>query len=148
MTTVRHPYKTKLKRVQLANFEQTRTKQSFKKECDINFIMEKYQKTGAITHFRRYAQEYGFATPVDLKEAMDIVAQAEQMYAALPSGIRKRFPDPAEFLEFVQDPDNEAEMIELGLANLRHPADETPTADPDSQPDRQEADTEPPPESE
>ena len=40
----------KLPRVQLVPDEKSLTKQMHKKECDINNILAKYQKTGAITH--------------------------------------------------------------------------------------------------
>ena len=34
------------------------TKQSFTKECDINNIMKKYQKTGAIDHVNKHEASY------------------------------------------------------------------------------------------
>ena len=37
------------------------TKQSFKDECDINKIMAKFQKTGAIEHYAKHAPSYGDA---------------------------------------------------------------------------------------
>ena len=40
-----------------------RTRQSMRDECDINAIMRKYIKTGAIDHVNKYSGEYGFATP-------------------------------------------------------------------------------------
>ena len=92
------------------------TKQSFKDECDINKIMEKFQKTGAITHYAKHAPSYGDATPVDYQNALNIVADANTMFEELPSSIRKKFDnDPSQFLEFVQDEKNSEEMIQLGL---------------------------------
>ena len=92
-----------------------RAKQAHKAECDINFILRKYQKTGALTHVAKHGPNYGYATSLDFKAAADIVAGGKSIYAELPSSLRKRFPGPAEFLEFVQDPSNEGEMRELGL---------------------------------
>jgi len=92
------------------------TKQSFKDECDINNIMAKFQKTGALTHYMRHAPEYGDATQVEYADALNVVANANTMFEELPSSIRKKFDnDPAKFLEFVQDEKNESEMEELGL---------------------------------
>jgi len=92
------------------------TKQSMTKECDINYIMRKYQKTGAVSHINRHGAEYGFATSLDFAESMRVVTKAQGMFDALPSSIRSRFAnDPAAFLEFVQDDSNEEEMIKLGL---------------------------------
>jgi len=93
----------------------SRTKQSFKNECDINNIMRKFQKTGAVAHVARFGGDYGFATSVDFHEASNIVIRGRELYSALPSSIRKRFGDPGEFLDFVQDPKNEDEMRSLGI---------------------------------
>lgn len=91
--------------------------QQFKDDCDINSIMRRFQKTGAIDHVSTYQPEYGFATPLSLHEALNIVARADRMFADLPSSLRRRFNgDAKELLEFVQNPDNEAEAEELGLA--------------------------------
>ena len=94
------------------------TKQSFKDECNINKIMAKFQKTGALNHYMKFAPEYGDATQVDYADALNVVANANTMFEELPSSIRKKFDnDPAKFLEFVQDEKNAAEMEELGLKN-------------------------------
>lgn len=96
------------------------TKQSFKDECDINKIMARFQKTGAIDHYAAYAPQYDVVTSTNLHEAMNIVADAETMFEELPSSLRKKFHnDPSEFLDFVQDENNLEEMRELGLANPR-----------------------------
>jgi phage internal scaffolding protein len=116
VTTPRHPYRDQQLRVSLSEFEETRTKQAFKNECDINQIMRKFQKTGALTHLAKYGQEYGSIEPMDLLTAMTTVAEAQRMYDDLPSSVRKKFPDPAAFLEFVQDEENADELYSMGLA--------------------------------
>lgn len=93
-----------------------RTQQQFKDECDINQIMAKYQKTGALTHVAANAPHYGFADSIDFNAAMQTITRAEQMFADLPSSLRKRFGhDPAAYLDFVSDEANRPEMAELGL---------------------------------
>lgn len=95
------------------------TKQSHKDECDINRIMSKYQKTGIITHVAKYAARYGEASDIDYQTALNTVMEAQQMFADLPSTVRKRFDnDPAEFLQFVSDPGNVEEMRQLGLVEV------------------------------
>ena len=95
---------------------ESRTKQSFKKECDINVIMAKYQKTGAITHFNKHQQNYGMADGQTFQEAMNLVCEAQEMFNELPSSIRSRFGnDPAAFLDFVQNEENADEMARMGL---------------------------------
>jgi len=93
------------------------TKQSFTKECDINNIMKKYQKTGAMDHVNKHEASYGYATSDDFTASMAIVAKGQTMFEELPSSIRTKFEnDPAKFLDFVQDKNNIKEMQELGLA--------------------------------
>lgn len=99
------------------------TKQSFKDECNINKIMEKFQKTGAMNHYAKHAPSYGDATPCELHDAQNIIANANTMFEELPSNIRKKFEnDPAKFLEFVQDEKNHDEMVELGLKESNLPS--------------------------
>lgn len=94
------------------------TKQSHKDECDINQILAKFQKSGMVTHSNKNAARYGFATSLDLRESLEIVKEAQTMFDELPSTIRKKFRnEPAEFLDFVQNPDNLAEMGEMGMLN-------------------------------
>jgi len=103
------------------------TKQSFTKECDINNIMKKYQKTGAIDHVNKHEASYGYATSDDFTASMNIVAKGQTMFEELPSTIREKFEhDPAKFLDFVQDEKNIKEMQELGLATN----DKTITSEP------------------
>jgi len=104
-------------RVQVRFKGNGRTKQAMRDECDINKIMARYIKTGLIDHLGKHGEEYGFASSVSFHEAMNVVTKAEQMFEDLPADTRKRFEgDPGKFLDFVQDPENQEEMIALGLA--------------------------------
>ncbi len=95
--------------------DEGRTRQSMSAECDINNIMAKYQKSGAVTHFSRHAGRYAFATGLDFHEAMNVVTEGQRMFLDLPSSLRARFGTAEEFLDFVQDEANGDEMIDLGL---------------------------------
>lgn len=104
-------------RVQIHFDAYTRTKQSFKDECDINLIMARYIKTGAIDHVNKHGPNYGFATSLDFRESLELIANAQGMFDDLPSSIRSKFEnDPAQFLEFAQDPNNVGQMADMGLA--------------------------------
>ena len=106
----------KIPRVQITTEGTPRTKQSFKNECDINQIMAKYQKTGAISHFNNRSPQYGDATGADFTSAMNLITSAQELFNELPSSLRNRFGNsPSAFLDFVQDPANALEMAELGL---------------------------------
>ncbi len=104
-------------RVQVLFPGKSRTKQSFGEESEINNIMARYTKTGIIDHLSTFGGDYGFASSIVFHEAMNVVTKADQMFEALPASVRRRFNgDPGDFLEFVQNPENQEELIELGLA--------------------------------
>lgn len=130
--------------VQIAFAAQGRTKQSFKNECDINTIMAKYIKTGAIQHFNEKQPQYYDCEAVDFRQAMEIVQNAEQMFSELPAIIRRAFDnDPAEFLEFCQDPANAEKIQEMGLSGAPPVAapDEKPEAQPSEKKSKNSAET-------
>lgn len=94
----------------------SRTKQSFKDECDVNNIMARFQRTGIVEFAQRFQARYGDVRGVDFASAMNVIAEAREMFAAMPAKLRDRFGnDPARFLEFVQDPENRDEARKLGL---------------------------------
>ncbi len=97
----------------------TRAKQSFKQECDINFIMAKYKSRGIVTHVTKYQGNYSdLSTEVDFHHNLQAVMDAKAAFDSLPAKIRERFKnDPAEFLGFVQNPANQSEIDKLGLGH-------------------------------
>lgn len=98
----------------------SKTKQAFKDECDINNIVARYKRTGAIDHFAEHGPQYGDFTGPTFTDAMNTVTAANRMFQDLPANLRKRFEnDPVQFLDFVQDPANAEEMYQLGLADIR-----------------------------
>lgn len=107
-----------------------RTKQAFAAECDINNIMARYQRTGVIDFAQKNAAQYGDCTGIEFQAGMETVRKAQELFDALPSKLRSRFQnEPAQFLEFVQNPENAEEARELGLVNPK-PPEATPLATP------------------
>lgn len=103
------------------------TRQEFEHECNINNIMSKYQKTGVVDHITKHSPFYGDYDPIDFQSALNTIKEGEAMFAELPSAARKFFSnDPAEFMSFVQDPENIDKLVELGLATKPVHAPETP----------------------
>lgn len=113
------------KRVTFRTTGESQVQQNAKDECDINNIVKKRETTGLITHISSRPARYGnFITAHDFKSAMDQIIEAQDTFDMLPSEVRKRFAnDPAQFLEFAQDPANEAELQKMGLLP---PAEEVP----------------------
>lgn len=114
MPKFRKPYTNK--RVSPVLDPETMTKQSFKDESDINFIMKKYSQTGFINPGIIRDADYLETSELSFQEAMNIVVSAQDQFDNLPSNIRKRFSnDPAAFLDFIGDETNLEEMRSLGL---------------------------------
>lgn len=109
-----------------------RTKQSFKDECDINFIMNKWERTGQIPENQvgKMKPYYGdFADAPSYLEACNQVLAAKDSFASLPAFLRDRFRnEPANLIAFMADPANQEEAIELGLVEgLKTPDNPTGT---------------------
>lgn len=119
---------TRRRRVQFETTGQTMTRQSHKAECDINNIVNRFNKDGVITHLQKHGEKYDDVTGADYRQWMNKLVEAQQMFDELPSNVRNRFGnDPGAFLDFVQDEKNLPEMRNLGLAKglPENPADST-----------------------
>jgi phage internal scaffolding protein len=106
--------------------EPTRAQQHHKDECDINVILERFGKTGQVP-VNAISGTYGdFSGVHDYHTAMNALIASESEFAALPAQIRNRFQnDPANLIEFLDDPKNKAEAESLGLLNISPTANET-----------------------
>lgn len=97
-----------------------RTKQSEKDSCDVNLIVKRFIATGELPTGNMRSPVFGDVTGVDFRAMMDVIAQAQASFEALPATVRKRFAnDPAEFVEFCSDPANAGEMEKLGLSKAK-----------------------------
>lgn len=97
---------------------ESRTKQSFKQECDVNNLLKRYNKTGQLPQYIKENPTYGdFSDVTDYQEALNTVSKAMLQFEMLPSHVRARFSNsPENFLEFANRPENRKEMVNLGLA--------------------------------
>lgn len=93
------------------------TEQHHKDACDVNFIMRQYQERGVLPEMRSGGTFGDFsASPVDFREACELVRTAREKFESLPSNVRERFNnDPGALLEFLDDPANRDEAVKLGL---------------------------------
>ena len=137
--TIRSAYKLGKAHPGVTTTQPSMTRQSEMEACDINGIMRKFEKTGLVDHVNTYRGDYAeFTEAPDYHTAMNVVAQANEMFMSLPAKIRAGFNnDPGAFLAFVDDPANEDQARAMGLLP---PAEPTPaeeagkTAEPDPKP--------------
>lgn len=105
--------------------EASKTKQSFKEECDINTIVKRFGVTGVLPSSVRMPTYGDFTDVGDFREAMEAIRTANESFAEMPSEVRERFQnDPAKFVDFCSDEKNLPEARKLGLA----PAEEVKSA--------------------
>lgn len=94
--------------------------QQFKDECDINNILRRYEDTGSWTGDLRIPTRQplsgDFTDIPDLMTAQAMLIEGREAFDALPARLRKRFDNnPIDLLQFLSDPANRDECIELGL---------------------------------
>lgn len=92
------------------------TEQSHKNECDMNYILKDYARTGFIKHANQNAGQYDDVTSVDFQDAMNTVANVKSMFEGLPSAVRAEFShNPSQFLDYVQNPANAEALAQRGI---------------------------------
>lgn len=110
--------------------ELTMTIQSEKDNCDINVIMNRYATCGTPLPYRTDGVQPVYADVSELGDYMENFQrckQAEEMFNALPSALRKELDNnPANLLPFIQDEKNKERCYEYGLLN--RPIVEAPQA--------------------
>lgn len=113
MTTKSRP----VARVTKSFSKPSRTKQAHKSECDINNILKKYHISQLAQHANHIDGDYGDFTGIDdYQSSLDAVLQAEQNFQGLPAKTRRHFNnDPAQLLNFINNPQNIHEAAALGL---------------------------------
>lgn len=111
-------FKTSGERGDISVFEPSLTRQEFAEECDINTIMERYEKGGAISHVNRHEPRYLDTTLYPgLQASMDLFREAAREFNALPAQVRREFDnDPQKFVDFASDSANVDKLREWGLA--------------------------------
>lgn len=96
--------------------EPSKTQQSFKDECDINTILERFNVTGQVPVSPIDPQYGDFSGVTDYQSALNAVMAAQAGFDELPAVVRQRFAnDPAAFVDFCLDESNRDEMVKLGL---------------------------------
>nr|DAI03086.1 MAG TPA: Scaffold protein [Microviridae sp.] len=124
---IRQPYNYDVKAasdaVAFESTEPTLTQQQFAEESDINYLVDRFLRTGEIPPVDARAMYGDFVdAPQSYQEALDAVFAAQEGFDALPAKTRQRFNnDPLELLSFLADPKNLDEAVELGLMEKPEP---------------------------
>ncbi len=97
-----------------------KTKQSMRDECDVNFIMARYVKTGLIEHLSGGIPSFPDVSELgDYRSAIENMRSADKYFQGLPAEVRARFGhDAANFMEFLQSGASEEDLRKLSLEIL------------------------------
>ncbi len=90
----------------------------FQQECDVNFIVDRYVKSGEMPHIAENPPVFADVSevPDDLMQSYDKIFLAEQAFMQLPSKLRKELDnDPARLGAWLQDENNRSAAVSYGL---------------------------------
>lgn len=89
------------------SYEDGRTKQCFKDECDIEKIMARADKAGTISHLEKFQGVYADFSDFDFHEQTSKLTRGREIFDQLPAELRQEFgQSPADFFKFVNDTEN------------------------------------------
>lgn len=96
------------------------TAQEFVEESDINYIANRFMRTGEIKVVPNMPTSGDFSGIFDFQSAMNLVVEAKRQFMDLPAKIRSRFSnDPAQLIAFLEDDKNRKEAEALGLVEVK-----------------------------
>jgi phage internal scaffolding protein len=102
----------------LACQEPTRAQQHHAEECDINTIVKRFGITGKMPINQSEARYGDFTDADDYHTALNKIIAAEDDFMRLPADIRATFDNnPADLIEFLNNPANKSAAEKLGLIN-------------------------------
>lgn len=100
----------------LSCMDETLAQQHFREECDINYIVNTFLRTGVVPSVPLVESFGDFSGVTDFHSALNTVLAAQESFMKLDPSLRNRFGnDPAQLIDFVADPANRPEAIRLGL---------------------------------
>jgi len=110
------------------------TKQSFKQESDINFIVARYQRTGMLVDpgmvGRREAIFADFSEVGDFQSAQERIVKGREAFDSLSAEVRSRFQnEPGKLLDFMANEANKKEAQDLGIIPKDDPVPGDPVVD-------------------
>lgn len=132
--------------------DESLTEQEHLAETDINYIADRFMRTGEMPQVLKMPTHGDFEGIFDFQTAMNTIKLAKDQFMALPAKVRSRFSnDPAELIAFIEDDSNYDEALKLGLVAKRDTIEPPTTTEETHGPDRtrstttpKKADTRPP----
>jgi len=101
------------------------TDQSGGPDSDINNIVARFHKTGILPNVNVDLVFADVSDAPSYQDALQIVINAENQFMSLDAKTRKKFDNsPAQFLEWIENPENAREVASMGLGTL---VDNTPS---------------------
>lgn len=87
---------------------------------DINYILERYNRTGLISHVNKHEAQYGEFKEFDFQRNQNMIAQLTQTFEELPANVRRDFDDKVEnFAEYIASQENIEDMKDGIIDNLK-----------------------------
>lgn len=110
------------------NDEPTKTERHHARNCDLNVILRQYGVGKSLPVLPYSPDMFGEDDlDLDLHGALAVVQGAQDYFNALPSSLRAKFSySPAALWDWVNDPANADEAVNLGLLKRYDPTPATP----------------------
>lgn len=114
--------------------EESRTRQEFAKDCDINRIVDRFTRTGELPFVgRKNLGMYADVSEVpNYESALAFIIHAKESFEKLDINVKERFHNsPQELIDFLKDKNNEKEARKLGLLEPERPPANPPPEEPE-----------------
>ncbi len=94
----------------------SKTKQEFKDESDVNVIVDMYTRGAPLPVQITPGQFLDVSELGDYRTALDTIMEAEEVFKKMPKAVKDAVGNSvAGFLDFVNDPENTDQLVDLGL---------------------------------
>lgn len=109
-------------------------KQSMADECNVNLIVERFEKTGLIDHLAAGVPQFVDASELgDYRSIIEQVRVVDEYFMGLPAQVRQAFGnDPRLFMDYLETKPSRDELESLGMeaiAERRRPAEDRRVSD-------------------
>lgn len=108
--------KGKVLKVTTVFHKPSKTNKDFAAEVDVNNIMDRFLRTGQLSHVSNEQLVYQDNTNIpDLQSAIHQVKSAGKIWDNLSKKLKNKFKSPDELYDYLSDPKNTKEALELGI---------------------------------